>query len=367
AETIAHTMHVQSATEVMDNARSTALMAAGKNAAHTVGGAASGFTIGGIPGFTLPVIGLTAAVSAGITQYEYSTKMKRVAQFYQHELGSVLHKDARKITGNDLLDAAQGSILDQRNGNRILAEEIGQSRKRRNLGVMLSVAASVVTLAILGLAIPDGAAHAAGELAKGSFFTLGTLAKSIVGLATYYAVKAPMHWAGDKLLGTDKQTTHERIEELNREHKNGKALTREQVMAVYVAANPDLDGVIAKKYEDNFDKLDRRDKRIVTAELGHSMGVDAVTDAINAGNMSVAELAFVAVGQESGAPAPHERGKEKSLLGKIKDKVLHREPPAEKTPRRSFADRVKKDNAQGLTHLERLEQSRNQGPTPTER
>ncbi len=82
--------------------------------------------------------------------------------------------------------------------------------------------------------------------------------KACIGLATYNAVKIPLHWMGDKLFGLDKETTHDRIVSLQREHEAGKAISREQVLSVFAGANPQLDRFIAAEYGKQFDKLDGR-------------------------------------------------------------------------------------------------------------
>lgn len=363
AHTIAH-----SGSEVASSLKNNSLLVASKSAASAVGAAVAGndalsHTVSHV---TLPVLGLTAAVSAAVTQIEYLDKMKMLAKFYSKELGAVLGKDSTKIKAEDLEAVARGSLLAKRDGNRVITEQISQSRRRRNLGVALSAISSVATLGLLELALPgigQGLAAAAGAVQDS---IVQVIAKGLIGLATYHAIKGPLHWLGDKLLDTDKHTTHERIEEISRDIKKGKAISKEQVFAVFVAANPDVAEVIVNKFGKGYDDLELRQKQQLTENLGKMMEVDTVTDAINGGRMDVAELAFVSVGQASGAKASEGQTQKKGVMARVKETLHHMTHADDKHPKRSFADRVRRQPADGLSHLERLEQSRSEGPATRE-
>ncbi len=355
--------------EAADAVSKNTLLVAGKNAASVLAGPAAAF---GNSVAMLTALGLTAAVSASLVQIEHNGKIKNTAKFYKEELAAKLGKNANQIGEKDLNAIAVGSRFGGLEDNPVIAEEMQQSRKRRNIGVALSAVASVATYAILAVAMPGGAAEG----------IMGTIAKGIIGLATYFAVKAPLHWVSDKAFGVDRKTTHERIQEIARDRAAGKTISREQVFDVYVSANPDLQDVIRTKYRKSYEKLDLHDKQTLTNNLGTMMHVDVVADAINGGNINVSELAFAAVGQESGVPMKDgtQREKPHGFLNAMKEKwhnivdhFSHKQPDAPAASvetdavARSFADRVGKRHDPDMTHLERVEQARTETPHPQQR
>jgi hypothetical protein len=361
---------IHSVGEAADAVSKGTLLIAGKNAAGVIGGAAAGVTVGGLNVATLATLGLTATVSASIVQIEHNNKIKHIANFYKEELAAKLGKKANQIGEKDLNTIAIGSRLGGMEDNPIIAEELKASRKRRNLGVVLSAVASIATYVLLNTAIPDLPEGAATGI-------MGFISKGIIGLATYFAVKAPLHWIGDKLFGVDKQTTHEKIEEIMRDREAGKTISKEQVFDIFVAANPDLQGVIQAKYGKAYEALDLQDKKELTQNLGKLLQIDEITAAINGGNINVSELAFVAVGQDSGVPMKDgtQREKPHGFLSAIKEKwhnivdhFTHKPHEVamavgdENSAARSFAERVGKRTSAELTHIERVEQSRAENP-----
>ena len=346
------------------------LLIAGKNAAGVVGGAAAGISVGGVSMATVATMGLTAAVSASIVQIEHNNKVKHIANFYKEELAAKLGKSEKAIGERELDSVAKGSRLGSVQDNPVIAEELNLSRKRRNLGVALSAIASIATYTILKAAMPFVPEEAATGL-------MSVVAKGIVGLATYFAVKAPLHWVGDKIFGVDKETTHERIEEIARDREAGKAISKEQVFDVYVSANPDLQDVIEAKYGKPYAKMDINEKKELTQGIGQLMHVEQMAAAINNGNINVSELAFAAVGQESGVPMKDGTKREKphGFMNAIKEKwhnfvghFSHKQPeiPAQAVEHndgaRSFAERVGKRHNTDMSHIERVEQSRSDNP-----
>lgn len=359
--------HVHTVGEAAESARNAGLLLGGKSLAGSVGaavgtgGSGIGTAAGGVSGVaataggtlaTAVTLGLTAAVSASVVAIQHNSDKKHTAQFYKNELGAKLGKAPKKVGAKDLEKMASGSIMEGLPSNQIMSEHLTQSKRRRNLGIALSVIASVATFAIFeSLAIK----------AEG---VLPVIAKGAMGLATYFGIKAPLHWLGDKVMGTDKETTHERIVEIAKDRAKGKVVGKEQVFSVFVAANPDIAGVIQDKFGKVYDDLELRDKQRVTQDFGDSLNIGAITRGINEGKMAAEELAFAAVGQESGAQAPIDRPIKKGVIAKVKDKLLGKgerkeaETAEEQAPERSFADRVGRKTSAGMSHLERLEANR---------
>ena len=274
----------------------------GQEVASTVGASTLGF------GLTLPVIttlGLTAAVSAGLTQMDYRYKRNAIKQLYKEELAIKLKKPVNELTDQDLEMLARGDSLRGIGGNRVIAEEIDHSKKERNFGIFLSFVASLASLAAVAyfpIPMPESLlAGAAPFIEKAVAFVV----HGIQAVIAYHLAKTPLHWVADKLFGLDKETTHDRIESLSRDREAGKIISPEQVLSVFASAYPQLDRFIAAEYGQNFDKLPLAVKQQAVVEIGKLSiaSLSQVTSPYNARRIDIGvvvdpleEIFFVGLG-----------------------------------------------------------------------
>ncbi|MDX1975414.1 MAG: hypothetical protein SFT92_07035 [Rickettsiales bacterium] len=269
------------------------------------------------------LIGGVSAVSAGLTQMDYIHERKEIKNLYRDELAAKLRKSKDDLTDKDLQVLAKGDPAKGIQQNHTIAEALDKSRKKRNLGVVLSVVASLASLAVVGaLGFPHP--------------TLIQFAANIaIGLGAYHLVKKPMHWVADKIFGHDKVTANDKIMEMEKELEAGKSISREQVFSVFVSANPQLDEYIMAQLGRSYNALNIEDKRRVADSMGTAMNIQQFSDAINNGQVNVTELAFAAEGQRSGV-LPREftvqeekpgfvRGLVNRVTGLVRRKEAHHE------------------------------------------
>ena len=248
-------------------------------------------SLSGIGG--LIMIGIAGAVSAGLTQMDHIHRKENLKEFYKEELSSKLNKPIEQLSRSDLNVMAKG--------NGVIDEEMARNRKQRNFGVVLSLVASMASLAVITLALPAIPLLAPLLAAETTLALVGAVAlKAVVGLTTYNLVKAPLHSLADKLFNIDEKTTNDYIVNIKRERDQGKVISREQVMSVFVASNPELDKYIVAEYGKHYDDLDLAGKQQVTKELAGHLPLDKLTIEINSGKVNVSELAFAVEGQKSG-------------------------------------------------------------------
>lgn len=333
-------------------------------------------------------IGLTAGVSAALTQMDYLHKKERIREFYQEEISTKLGK--KKVTVQDMEKFAEQ--------NPTMQEAVNKEKRNRNYGVFLSFFASLVSLAVVKVALPAVFDYVAG--AEGAFEALSTVAHFAIagatGLATYYAAKTPLHWLGDKLFGLDDKTTHDKIVELEHEREAGKTISRMQVLSVFVEANHQLDRFIVAEYGQRFDKLPLSLREQVTKDLSKLIPLEQLANDINSGRVNAAELAFAVEGEISGVnhplgQAPKKEGMLVKAVSKLKElfrkkakdgevQAKEETPPLpsftvpvntvyqqEEPPVRSFVERLGRGPVdQNMGHVERLEQQQ-PGSLATER
>jgi hypothetical protein len=360
----------------------------GPEIANQAGSLIAGLSPGTIAGLT--TIGLSAAVSAGLTQMDYIHKRDNLKDLYKEELASKLRKTVDKVTTDDLDTLAKE--------NNTIAAQLQKTRKQRNFGVGLSFMASMAALSVmaflvtpllpvLGLATVSAATGAIVMPAVGTGAWFGAMGVGALStLLTYNAVKAPLHAIADKIFGLEYKTTHDHITAVKLDREAGKVISREQVLSVFAAANRQVDGFIAAEYGNRFDKLSLEEKQRATQNLSKLIPLDKLTNDINSGKVNVTELAFAVEGQISGvgngrdALAPKQSGLFSSMWAGIKNTVGIKSSPANvgagasvqasassavlvdagnERPARGFVERLgRSKREQTLSHVDQLERAR---------
>lgn len=374
---------------------------AGKETALISGSAING-AIGGSAA-AVGVLGLTGALSAGLTQMDFIHKKNTIKTLYKEEIAAKLAKSQDKVTLKDLELLAQGDALKGIAANRTFSDELKKAKRIRNFGVVFSFMASFGSLLVVGALDPAMFAgmHKAIEAVSSGFIAsaVEVITKGAIAIAAYNVIKAPIHWLGDKLFNLDRETTYSRIKVLKNDLEDGKTITQEQVLSIFVSANGQLEEMVVAKYGDRFDALSYPQKRGLVESFGALIDLKSLTDDINHGRIKPAELAFLAQGEASGVLPKDENPHEKhGLLKKIKHKLHHaiehfntpdfdgaekkvvtREKAEEKEmkqmqatehdnepPKLSFVERFGRPRiATGLGHVQKLEQSRAEQPLAT--
>jgi len=308
------------------------------SAKTVVGGLSAGGQIAG-------GVWLTAIISAVLSQMEYRQKKNELKELYKEELSAQLGKPLDKITADDFDKLATT--------NHTVGEQLAKAKKERTVGIGVIATA---TLASVGAAFGIMKLVGAGAVITGSGLAatlLPWLATTAVAMMAYGIIKYPVQKIGEKIFGVDKKTTHERIEEIYKDHAAGKVITRERVFDVFVHANPPLDQFIRQQYGKKFDKLKPVDKLELAEALGGQLGVAQLTDSINQGKIKATELAFTVDGKFSGvAPTlgdqPKHTFKEKmsetvhhaaEKMHHVAEKLAGHHPAEDKPAGFSFAQR----------------------------
>lgn len=320
-----------------------------------------GAAVAGLKGSSAPMVlalGAAAATSAALTQMDFEHERKEIKDLYRDEIAAKLHKSVGKLTNKDLEVLVKGNDVQGIDSNHTIAEAVHKSWKKRNLGVVISMGASLASFSMMIATVS-------------AFATLGPIAgimlQGVAGVLAYNAIKTPLHAIGDRVFGIDKQTTHDRIVQLEKDREAGRSITQEQVLSVLASANQDLSQAITQKFGKDFDKLELADKRQLAETLGKLMHVDVLAAGINDGKLNVTELAFTADGQFSGVLPKTDAEltqEKKGVLQSLKSGIagfMHKEAAIEPLPEAVPAQRVMVDYNQeppAVSFVERLRRER---------
>lgn len=284
---------------------------------------------GGISSAIEGVIGIgavsvAAAAGAVVSQMNYKNKRDHMREMYKHEVAAVLGKSPEKVTNKDVDLVAKGSPEDGIESNKSIAEGVDKLKKSRTVGVLVSALSILATVAIITLFAQAISASIASAMVGSSLASLAPaasfVAKGIIAFGIHHALEKPIDWVGKKIFGVEHTTTHERIASLEKDHKNGKFLEREQVLGVFVGANKQLDQFVKEQYGKQYDNLSVRDKRAVADIFENYVPVTKITENLNSGRVHVSELAFSVEGKASGV-IPGSVSDSRSIIGKAREKI----------------------------------------------
>lgn len=250
--------------------------------------------------FGIISLGLGVGVRAYLNHQEMQHHRERLTEDFRREIGARIGKTPGQVTEADLdTVASQIPTLD---------EELKRERKKMHLGTVTWAIGAVVSLAaVIGVITLLPAMPWIGSLFVGI----------TVGYFSHQITEEIAESIGSKMMGIEGVSPLDRIRSMEQNQELGRQITDEQVMAVYVAADPQLDQQIRQNpdFGKPFDSLPLAAKHRAVIAYGKDLGIQDVTDAINENRMSARELAFRVHGQTSNAYA------EPTVYQKVQDKL----------------------------------------------
>lgn len=280
---------------VQDALHSTHL-AASLGHAHDVAGIISTAPFG--------LIGVAAGtgVSAYFNNLAHKAKFNDLLDNYRPQIAAIVDKTPDKVKVGDLKRVAEV--------NPALNAEVKRSRKARDLGTLTMALSTAAAFGVVFSAIalfPPLTALAGAAAAGGLLSGAGVGFVAATGLLSF----ASLHVAGSaigkltkKIFRIDKHTVEDHVQTMDDNLKDGKVVSQEEVMGVFTAAMPGMQGRIKYTFGKEYDSLENADQMKAVQKFGRELNIEAVTNALNNGELPARELPFFVHGQASGAPSP---------------------------------------------------------------
>lgn len=305
---------------------------------------------------------------------------------FREEVAIAIGKDAKDVDLKDLQTVAEGDKSRGIEANPILDEEWDRIGRRRTVQFVTTAISAVATLMLINFPMFTNAAGASQTLVAeaGDWVAWGkdqaismlnlpegsTLASIISNGFTYtgltvaaswvlQAANAALDFVSFGVLGLSSKTTHDRIDDISKALDNGKLITKEQVLGVFVSANKDLAEDIRKEFGKDYDKLGWQKQQAAVAKFGGEYKVYELAYMINFRMIKPQELAFAAVGRESGVKPRDQYGN--ALQAHEQDVAKEQEKAAEKEAKKaeskSFVERFTRGKPrEEASFLDRLSQ-----------
>lgn len=250
------------------------------------------------------ILGVAAgtSVSAYFNHLALKAKSSDLLDNYRPQIASIVSKTPDKVHLRDLESVAEV--------NPAINNEMKRNKKMRVFGtVKMAIATSVAFVAVFAsialfppLGALAGAAAASGLLSGAGVGFVA--AAGVISFGALHAAGAAVGAIGKKLLHLDKHTVEDHVQTLDEHLKDGKLATKEEVMGIFTAASPGLQGRVKYTFGKEYDHLSSAEQTNAVLTFGRELDLDNVTKALNSGELPAREMPFFVFGQTSGAPHP---------------------------------------------------------------
>lgn len=243
-------------------------------------------------------IGLGAGVNGYLNHLEHKHHKRQLTDLYRPQIASLTGKEPDAVGVPDLQAVAAD--------NPSLKNELKRNDNNRRVKNVASVVGTAFAFAAVFAAItfvPPLAGLAAAAATTGLLSGAGlgfAAAAGGIGYASLQFARKGLTSIGNKLTGLDEPSVEDKLRVMSKQHRKEQNIVPEQVMDVYVAANPALASEIESQHGKSFSHLPIPQKRAVTAQYAEALQTPQIAAAINDGHMNVRELTFRVHGQTSG-------------------------------------------------------------------
>ncbi len=252
--------------------------------------ALGGLLMVGASTFGLPagVLGGIAATTAQVAyqRNQINKSEDALLHLYKDKLAVLMHKPEQSLTRADLHKAAapleQGGL-----GITTLQKQVNNTQNFKRIKTYGQLASAAL---IGGMLI--------GVAALTPLATLGVTGIGLMGVAATMINKYIGAYTDNKIAHHNESTVTKQIFDITARVKTSP-VPPEQVMDVFVRANPELQQSISKRYGDSYMNITMLQKAEVVKEYEPTLHIAALTQEINKGTIKTNTLGFLAYGQSS--------------------------------------------------------------------
>ena len=248
-------------------------------------GAATGIGVI-IPALVVAIGGVALTAADRLSrQAMYENEM---VDLYRNNIAEQLGKPPADITRADLMEAAKD--------NDVIAQALKRQHQRTLLAIGTSMLSGGVSLALIaGFGVGGMLHHMAEQTFLGmlkpiaAFIGIGTVS-GITGLVLKQGLGSAIGYG----TGIHKAAAHDLIVRMNHDVTRGMQISREDVYAIIVAANPALDKSITAHYGRHYTHMSHAQQSHVLHDVALAGAMDKLALAISSGAVSAGTVAYAA-------------------------------------------------------------------------
>ena len=221
----------------------------------------------------------------------------QMLDFYREEVAAAVGKDPSGVDIPDLKKAAYGDRATGIPRNEVLAYALDRQKAKGWLSLATSIAAGAVTFGLLMTPLPEfisAQLDIGGQLGN----LLGSASAGIIAATSSLFVHRGLDNAIGNATRINNLSAHDRILLIERSQNRGRSVKPEQVMDVFVAANPTLNNRIRSEYGERYQGMNRAEKLQVIRGLGVGSLMNRLAEGLGSGAIDATELAFISNGAE---------------------------------------------------------------------
>ncbi len=286
-----------------------------------------------VPAAQLPMVGLAVGVpiKAAVSTIEHYHREDEVLNKFRDEIAASFGIDVEDVTHDNLRSLAFGNPKIGIEPQPFFQEILEQNDKKRWIDVGANVAASALTMGFV-FSQGDKIAGALSSLASSSGIALfvgnpaaagiaGLIGLSIAAALVVHAIDFIVTEVCKDTMGIKDKTSYEMLGEIEKQKTRGHEISSDKVMALIANINPALKTEIIKNYGAPYNALPEKQRMAVLEQYADSLSLEENTAKINSGVMKVNELAFIAIGGQSGVVDKDVITIEKSQLDNMQNNV----------------------------------------------
>lgn len=235
---------------------------------------------------------------------ESRMEKRRMTNAFRPEIAALTGKHWRQVTVDDLDTLAVGNRAEHISPVQAFEEKLNQNRSKRFLSLIGHVVGAAVAFGAIWLGFSNFE-QTFVEAGKTVVDTIGWGA-NLPAMATAGVISliadTTFTLVGERMMGLNKPTVYDRVQQLKKEQRMGRMITEEKVFSVVLAANPGFAVGIKEKYGQEFEKLPAPYQKEIINAFDQAYPIKQITEEIDSGARRANELAFFAYGQTSGVP-----------------------------------------------------------------
>lgn len=207
---------------------------------------------------------------------------------YQNDMVNLYRDDLAQQFGIPPEDVTRSHLKEAARSNDVIDQALKRIRMKTWVGIGTAALASAITVGLVGALGVDRMLQESVPSAMAGFVGVTTVA-GLSGLVFNHGLRVALGY------GTSygKAAAHDRIQQMDDRVRHGRAVTKEQVYGVMVAADSKLQESILHRFGKRWRHMHPHERTMVLNDVGVAADMQVIADQINRGEIRPGKLAYL--------------------------------------------------------------------------